>query len=92
MVETIFGWPGMGRIIVTAIFQRDYPLVMANAFISAVLVVGANLLADVAYSFIDPRIRQGGEGKGRRPSRPDTRSWPGCFCSDGSGGRGSVRS
>jgi len=60
LVETIFGWPGMGRIIVTAIFQRDYPLVMANAFISAVLVVGANLLADVAYSIIDPRIRQGG--------------------------------
>lgn len=64
LVETIFGWPGMGRVIVTAIFQRDYPLVMANAFLTAVLVVAANMLADIAYSFADPRIRTGGEGPG----------------------------
>ncbi|MBN1825712.1 MAG: ABC transporter permease [Candidatus Eisenbacteria bacterium] len=61
LVETIFGWPGMGRVIVTAIFQRDYPLVMANAFLMAVLVIAANLAADLAYSFVDPRIRHGGE-------------------------------
>lgn len=61
LVETIFAWPGMGRIAVGAIFQRDYPLIMAVTFLSAVLVVGGNLLADLAYSWIDPRIRRGGE-------------------------------
>jgi len=60
LVETIFGWPGMGRVIVNAIFQRDYPLVMATTFVSALLVIGGNLIADVLYSVVDPRIRHGG--------------------------------
>ena len=57
LVETIFAWPGMGRLIVEAIFQRDYPLVMATSFIAAALVVIGNLLADVLYAVVDPRIR-----------------------------------
>ncbi len=57
LVETIFAWPGMGRLIVDAIFQRDYPLVMATSFIAAGLVVAGNLLADVLYAVVDPRIR-----------------------------------
>jgi peptide/nickel transport system permease protein len=57
LVETIFAWPGMGRLIVDAIFQRDYPLVMATSFIAASLVVAGNLLADVLYAVVDPRIR-----------------------------------
>jgi len=56
-VEVIFAWPGMGRIIVDAIFQRDYPLVMATSFIFAVIVVLGNLAADVLYGIADPRIR-----------------------------------
>lgn len=56
-VETIFSWPGMGRVIVDAIFQRDYPLVMATSFIFAAVVVAGNLLADVLYAVADPRIR-----------------------------------
>lgn len=56
-VETIFAWPGMGRVIVEAIFQRDYPLVMATSFIFAAVVVAGNLVADVLYAAIDPRIR-----------------------------------
>lgn len=56
-VEVIFAWPGMGRVIVDAIFQRDYPVVMATGFIFAVLVVLGNLLADVLYAVADPRIR-----------------------------------
>lgn len=56
-VEVIFSWPGMGRIIVDAIMQRDYPLVMATSFIFAVMVVVGNLLADVLYAVADPRIR-----------------------------------
>ncbi|HEX6309078.1 MAG TPA: ABC transporter permease [Longimicrobiales bacterium] len=56
-VEVIFAWPGMGRVIYDAIFQRDYPLVMATSFIFAVIVVLGNLLADVLYAVADPRIR-----------------------------------
>jgi peptide/nickel transport system permease protein len=56
-VEVIFAWPGMGRVIVDAIFQRDYPLVMATSFIFALIVVLVNLIADVLYAVADPRIR-----------------------------------
>jgi peptide/nickel transport system permease protein len=56
-VEVIFAWPGMGRVIVDAIFQRDYPLVMATSFIFAVMVVLGSLVADVLYAVADPRIR-----------------------------------
>lgn len=56
-IEVIFAWPGMGRIIVDAIFQRDYPLVMATSFLFAVMVVLGNLIADVLYAVVDPRIR-----------------------------------
>jgi peptide/nickel transport system permease protein len=56
-IEVIFAWPGMGRIIVDAIFQRDYPLVMATSFVFAVIVVLGNLIADVLYAVADPRIR-----------------------------------
>jgi len=56
-VEVIYAWPGMGRVIVDAIFQRDYPVVMATSFIFAVLVVLGSLLADILYAVVDPRIR-----------------------------------
>jgi len=59
LIETIFAWPGMGRLIVEAIFQRDYPLVMATSFIAAGLVVLGNLVADILYAVVDPRIRTG---------------------------------
>ncbi|UCC49683.1 MAG: ABC transporter permease [Gemmatimonadota bacterium] len=57
LVEYVFAWPGMGRTIVDAISQRDYPLVMATSFIFAVMVVIANLIADILYAVVDPRIR-----------------------------------
>jgi peptide/nickel transport system permease protein len=57
LVETIFAWPGMGRLIVAAVYERDYPLVMATSFVISVMVVGGNLLADVLYAVADPRIR-----------------------------------
>ncbi|HSH44468.1 MAG TPA: ABC transporter permease, partial [Longimicrobiales bacterium] len=56
-VEVIFSWPGMGRVIVDAIFQRDYPLVMATSFIFALVVVLGSLVADILYALADPRIR-----------------------------------
>jgi peptide/nickel transport system permease protein len=57
LVEYVFGWPGMGKTIVEAILERDYPTVMATSFIFAALVVVGNLIADILYAMVDPRIR-----------------------------------
>ena len=57
LVETVFAWPGMGRLSVTAIFQRDYPVVTAAALGASVMVVLGSLLADLLYAIADPRIR-----------------------------------
>lgn len=56
-VELIFSWPGMGRLYYQAATGRDYPLLMAILIITAGFTVVANLMADVAYGFLDPRIR-----------------------------------
>ena len=57
VTETIFAWNGMGRLYINALTRGDYPVMMMFLLISAILVVSANLLADVVYTFIDPRIR-----------------------------------
>jgi len=57
VTETIFAWPGMGRVTIGAIFSRDYPIVMATNLIAGVMVVGGNLIADILYGIVDPRIR-----------------------------------
>jgi len=57
IVETVFAWPGMGRLLTAAIFNRDYPVVQAAALIYTAIVVLANYAADVLYSVADPRIR-----------------------------------
>ncbi|MBI3998693.1 MAG: ABC transporter permease [Armatimonadetes bacterium] len=56
ITEQIFEWPGMGRLTIEAINQRDYPVLMGITLISAVLVAVGNLLADLAYAYVDPRI------------------------------------
>jgi peptide/nickel transport system permease protein len=56
-IESIFAWPGMGQVIYEAINTRDYPVVMAGSFFFAAMVVVANLLADILYAVVDPRIR-----------------------------------
>jgi peptide/nickel transport system permease protein len=57
IVETVFAWPGMGRLTVEAIGYRDYPLLMGIMTMFAVAVLLSNLLADLAYAVVDPRIR-----------------------------------
>ncbi|MBN1315320.1 MAG: ABC transporter permease [Anaerolineales bacterium] len=57
IIETIFAWPGIGRLGVTAIFSRDYALVMGVTMTSAIIVVLSNLVADIAYSWVNPSIR-----------------------------------
>jgi peptide/nickel transport system permease protein len=60
LVETVFNWPGLGRLAADSVFQRDAPVLLGVLICSAVLVVVINILTDVVYRMIDPRIRVGG--------------------------------
>ena len=62
VVEKIFSWPGMGRLMVDAIYARDYPVVLAVNFVVAVMVIIGNLLADIGYAALDPRINLSRDG------------------------------
>jgi peptide/nickel transport system permease protein len=57
ITETIFAWPGVGRLLVQALLNRDFPVVLVGVFLTAVLYSGLNLLADMAYAWLNPRIR-----------------------------------
>jgi len=56
-VETIFSWPGMGRLFWDAARGRDYPVLLGVVMITAVLIISANILADLAYGFLDPQVK-----------------------------------
>jgi peptide/nickel transport system permease protein len=56
-VETIFAWPGMGRFYYQAALQRDYPVLMAVLIIGAAFIILSNLIADLLYAYLDPRVR-----------------------------------
>ncbi|MCX7378170.1 MAG: ABC transporter permease [Alphaproteobacteria bacterium] len=57
VVETIFAWPGVGRTVVEAVFSRDFPVVQAGVLFTSILFVLSNLLVDLSYGLVDPRIR-----------------------------------
>lgn len=57
VIETVFAWPGIGKQAVDAIFNLDIPLVMGTVLFGALLIVTANVAVDIAYTFIDPRVR-----------------------------------
>ncbi len=59
-METVFAWPGMGRLTVEALWARDYPVIMAHGGLAAVAVVAGSLLADMLYHRADPRVRRPG--------------------------------
>ena len=61
VVETIFAWPGLGWLCVTAIFNRDFPVIQAYVLLMAALFVGCNLLVDILCAAIDPRLRTRGQ-------------------------------
>ena len=65
IVETVFGWPGVGTLAMSAIGSRDYPVIMAYVMLSGFLLVTGNFLADLLYAFVDPRIKRGGAGNGK---------------------------
>jgi len=57
LIETVFNIPGFGRLLVTALFNRDYPIVQAGVLIAAAIVVLSNLIVDISYAWLNPRIR-----------------------------------
>ncbi len=57
VTETVFSWPGVGRLIVQSVSQRDYPVIIAGVFVISLIFVLVNLLVDVLYGFLDPRVR-----------------------------------
>ncbi|MEA2528842.1 MAG: peptide/nickel transport system permease protein, partial [Thermomicrobiales bacterium] len=59
ITETVFAWPGMGRLAIQAIGARDYPLVQAIVFVFATLVLLVNLAVDLLYPLLDPRLKRG---------------------------------
>ncbi|HIP62591.1 MAG TPA: ABC transporter permease, partial [Archaeoglobus profundus] len=59
MVEVVFSWPGLGSLLVESIFERDFPVVQALVLISGVVFTITNLVVDILYAIIDPRVRYG---------------------------------
>lgn len=63
IVESVFGWPGLGTLCMDAVNSRDYTLIMGITMLASLVLLIGNLLADILYSVVDPRIKQGKEGK-----------------------------
>lgn len=57
LTETIFTWPGMGYYLVTATLQQDYPAVQGAFYLLAIMTILANMVADMLYAYLDPRVR-----------------------------------
>jgi len=57
IIETVFAWPGIGRLIAEAVVGRDFPVTQAVVLLVAVMVLGVNLVVDILYAYVDPRIR-----------------------------------
>lgn len=57
VTETVFSWPGVGRLIIQSVAQRDYPVIIAGVFVISLIFVVVNLIIDILYAFLDPRVR-----------------------------------
>ncbi len=57
LTETVFAWPGLGRLIVDSILARDYPVIQGTILVFALLYILVNLVVDLLYAYVDPRIR-----------------------------------
>jgi peptide/nickel transport system permease protein len=58
IVETVFGWPGVGKLMIDAVIQRDFAIVQATVLVTAVAIFLMNILIDIGYALLDPRLRQ----------------------------------
>jgi peptide/nickel transport system permease protein len=56
IIEQVFSWPGVGQLALSAVNQGDYPLVQASVLVLATFLIAVNILVDISYAFIDPRI------------------------------------
>ena len=56
ITETIFAWPGLGRLLVDAVYARDYPVVEAGVFVVALLLIVVNTLVDLSYARLNPKV------------------------------------
>jgi len=61
IIENVFSWPGLGQVIVTSVLSRDYPVSQAAFFMLAILIIVMRLATDIAYTYLDPRIKFGGD-------------------------------
>jgi peptide/nickel transport system permease protein len=59
VIETVYSIPGMGRLLANAIFGRDYPVIQGGLLITAAVLVGLNLVVDLLYAVLDPRVKYG---------------------------------
>ena len=66
LAETVFAWPGVGRLVVDAIDQRDIPTVTGALIMTTMLVTIVNLVVDIVYAYVDPRIKAQYQNKGRK--------------------------
>ncbi len=66
VVETVFGWPGLGQLTIQALGRRDLPVIEALVFVVTVIVIGVNLLVDASYTYLNPKVTFGDESRGRR--------------------------
>jgi peptide/nickel transport system permease protein len=66
VVETVFAWPGLGRLMIDAISFRDYPIIQGFVLFTGTVFVLVNLVVDVSYTWIDPRVRLVDSGETRR--------------------------
>ena len=57
VVETVFGWPGLGQLAFQSVLRRDYPTVMGILFFATLMVIVSNILTDLAYRLVDPRVK-----------------------------------
>ena len=57
LVETVFAIPGVGRLLVTSVFAQDYVVIQSGTLVIAMIIIFANLIVDISYGWIDPRIR-----------------------------------
>ena len=57
LVETVFAWPGLGHLMLSSILTRDIPVLLGLFVLVSIAVIAANLLTDVAYAWLDPRVR-----------------------------------
>lgn len=59
VTESVFAWPGMGLLLIDSVFQRDYPVVQSVVILTALMFAFVNIVVDIAYAVLDPRIRYG---------------------------------